>query len=92
MSIVNHLSIPDAEFENSDVVISFMKENKSVREHSRGVEVHEDGLTIQTSGRYFIYSSIHFRRDSAYPCTNFTYQVRCPFSNPRSVRPVDFNG
>ncbi|CAL1542723.1 unnamed protein product [Lymnaea stagnalis] len=44
-------------------------------EHDRGVEVLADGLRIMFSGLYYVYSSIHFRPDSVYPCKDFQYQT-----------------
>ena len=44
-------------------------------EHARGVQVLDGGFHIQYSGIYFIYSSIHYRPDSVYPCKHFKFKT-----------------
>ncbi|CAL1526490.1 unnamed protein product [Lymnaea stagnalis] len=63
-------------FENSSVYVLFKYEKSMsdpLLEHEHGVEVLNDGLRIVYSGAYYVYSSIHFRPESAHPCKSFLY-------------------
>uniref|UniRef100_A0A0B6ZDT1 THD domain-containing protein n=1 Tax=Arion vulgaris TaxID=1028688 RepID=A0A0B6ZDT1_9EUPU len=53
----------------------FQQDNDDLVEHSRGVDVQVGGLHILTSGQYLIYSSIHFKPNSALPCKTFKLQI-----------------
>ncbi|KAH9507621.1 hypothetical protein Btru_051636 [Bulinus truncatus] len=46
-----------------------------LREHARNIGVLKDGLKIQHSGSYYMYSSIHYMPESHYPCKDFKYQT-----------------
>ncbi|XP_059148926.1 tumor necrosis factor ligand superfamily member 6-like [Physella acuta] len=66
------------QFGNGSVVVLFKNENVTADplvEHERGVEILKDGIRIIHPGLYYVYSSIHFRPESAHPCKNFKYQT-----------------
>ncbi|CAL1542722.1 unnamed protein product [Lymnaea stagnalis] len=52
-------------------------------EHTRGVDVLEDGMRITQPGLYYVYSSITFRPESGHPCKNFAYKTWKHFVNVR---------
>jgi hypothetical protein len=65
-------------FPQKTIYVLFKHENitdNRLIEHVRGVEVLKEGLRIIYSGLYYVYSSINFRPESAYPCKNYTYQT-----------------
>ncbi|XP_059143675.1 uncharacterized protein LOC131931012 [Physella acuta] len=50
-------------------------EHNPLLEHRRNVEVNSEGVTIQLPGLYLVYSSVHFKPDSALPCKLYEKQT-----------------
>lgn len=70
----------DPEFQSKRLVkTNFSQENEPVLEHARNVDVLDQALRIKHTGLYYVYSSVHFRPDSVYPCKSFTYKVNLAF-------------
>ncbi|XP_059143684.1 uncharacterized protein LOC131931021 [Physella acuta] len=51
------------------------EEDNPLLEHTRNVELLTSETVIQKSGLYLVYSSVHFKPDSALPCNHFDQKI-----------------